>query len=340
VSGTAYPILRERKGPFSLAEHSNQKAIEMRYLLGKLSDSEAMRLEQSYFADDSVFDNIEIAEDELIDAYVRDKLSTEDRKLFESKLLSSKRIAERVEFAKLLSTSGFSLPLDDAPAKVHWWTGLFDFSIAPNLALSGGLAAAVFLIVLGIPGILIWMQLRNESRRLGIERAAIEQQKQQLAQEIAGRQSQTNQLATDLQNAKEQQDRLQQQLQTLEEQLAKTGQPSTVGAIASILLTPNFVRGSGEPPVLNVEPSASTIKLKLALDDDGYNSYQATIKSPANPNVLTKELKPIKSGNGRIIVLQFPSDRLASGQYLISVSGRTPSGTYEPTADYHIRVSK
>jgi hypothetical protein len=313
----------------------------MRYLLGKLSDSEAARLEQQYFADDSVFDDIEIAEDELIDAYVRDRLSAEDRKQFETKLLSSTRIAERVEFARLLSKSGFSLPVDDEPAKAGWWSRLFDFSFAPNPAIRGAVAAGVFLIVLGIPGSIVWMQLRNESTRLGIERAAIEQQKQQLAQEIADRQSKTNQLATDLQNAKEQQDRLQQQLQALEEQLASTSRQSTVSVIASTLLFPNFSRTSGQPDELIVRPAASTIELKLSLEADDYNSYRATIKSPGNADVLTKQgLRTRRSGQDRIIVLRFPSRLVSSGEYLVSVSGRTPSGTYDPVADYRFRLSK
>lgn len=321
------------------AEHSDQEAIVMRYLLGKLSDSEAARLEQSYFADDSVFDEIEIAEDELIDAYVRDRLSAEDRKQFETQLLSSARIAERVEFARLLSKSGFSLPVKEKPAP--WWTGLFDFSLAPNPAMSGAVAAGIFLILLGIPGVLVWMQLRNESTRLGIERAAIEQQKQQLAQEMAERQSQTNQLATDLQSAKEQQGRLQQQLQELEEQLARTSPRSAASAIATMFLLPDSLsRGSGTPAELKVPTSVSTIKLELALEDDDYNSYQVTITSPANPNVLTKQLKSRRSGNDSILNLRFPSQIVNSGQYHIKVSGRTPSGTYEKLAGYDIRFAK
>ncbi len=309
----------------------------MRYLLGKLSASEAAHLEQSYFADDSVFDDIEIAEDELIDAYVRNRLSANDRKLFETKLLSSKRIAERVEFAKVLSKSGFSLPAADEPVKTHWWTGLFDFS---HPALTGAVTAGVFLIVLGIPGVLVWMQLRNESRRLGLERAAIEQQKQQLAQEIADRQSKTGQLTADLQNAKAQQESLQQRLQALEEQLARTGQQSTVAVIASTLLFPSGSRASGPPPELIVGPTASTIQLKLALEDDSYNSYRATVESPSNSNIVTKQLKPRRSGSDRIVVLQFPSQLVNTGQYHIALSGLTPSGTYEPIADYQLRVSK
>jgi hypothetical protein len=313
----------------------------MQYLLGKLSDSEAALLEEKYFADDSVFDNIEIAEDELIDAYVRNRLSAEDRKQFETKLLGSERIAERVEFARLLSKSGFSRPVNDESSKVSWWRGLFDFSLTPNPAMSGAVAGVAFLIVLGIPGSLVWMQLRNESTRLALERAAIEQQKQQLAQEIADRQSKTNQLATDLQSAKEQQERLQQQLQAMSEQLATTSQQSTISTIASTLLFPYSTRSPGQANELIVRPSASTIELKLALEADEYKVYQATIKSAGNPNVFTRQrLRSRRSGQDRIIILQFPSGSVSSGEYSISVSGLTPSGTYDPVADYRVRLSK
>ena len=313
----------------------------MRYLLGKLSDSEAARLEQKYFSDDSVFDDIEIAEDELIDAYVRNRLSAEDQKLFEAKLLGSERIAERVEFARLLSKSGLSVPVNDDRAKVSWWRALFNFSLAPNPAISGAVAGVVFLIVLGIPGSLVWMQLRNQSTRLALERAAIEQQKQQLAQEIADRQSKTNQLATDLQSAKEQQEKLQQQLQAMEEQLATTSRQSTVSAIASTLLFPYSTRSPGQANELIVRPSVSTIELKLALGADDYKLYEATIKSPGNPNVLTKQrLRSRRSGQDRIIILHFPSRSVSSGEYSVSVSGLTSSGTYDPVADYRVRVSK
>jgi len=313
----------------------------MQYLLGRLSDSEAARFEERYFADDSVFDDVEIAEDELIDAYVRNRLSVADRKQFETKLLGSERIAERVEFARLLSKSGFSPPLSDERAKVSWWRGLFNFSLTPNPAMSGAVAGVVCLIVLAIPGSLVWMQLRNESTRLASERAAIEQQKQQLAQEIADRQLKSNQLATDLQSAKEQQERLQQQLQAMAEQLATTSRPSTVSTIASTLLFSYSTRSPGLASELIVPPSASTIELKLALEADDYKFYQATIKSAGNPNVFTKQrLRSRRSGEDRIIVLQFPSRSVSSGEYSISVSGLTPSGTYDPVADYRVRVSK
>lgn len=317
---------------------TKRDAIEMRYLLGKLSDSEAARLEERYFADDAVFDDIEIAEDELIDAYVRDQLSAEDRKQFELKLLSSKRIAERVEFARLLSTSGFALPADDEPEKAGWWASLFNASWVPNSAVSGALAGVLLLIVLGIPGSIAWMRLRNESKRLDNERAAIEQQKRLLDHE-ADRQSR---LTNDLKNTNEQQERREQEWQAREEQLAKQTRQPTISTLAATLLFPNSSpRSSGRPKEVIVPSSASTIQLKLVLEADDYDSYKAVIGPSLDKTVFAKEdLKTRPSGKARIILWQIPSRRLRSGSYFVQVSGLTPTGTYDPVADYRLRISK
>src|SRR5215216_1230742 len=295
----------------------DKDAIERRYLLGKLSDAESARLEERYFVDESVFDEIEIAEDELIDAYVGGSLSSEDQKRFQNKLLKSERLGERVEFAKLLSKSASPRPVVHEPAKAHWWDRLFYFSFQ-NPALRGAVVAGLFLVVLGIPA-LVGIRLSNE-RRHNLERAAIEQQKQQLAQQLADQQAKTNQLAAHLQTSKQEEDRLQRELQATKEDLARTtDQPA---APASIFLFSSFARDPGQRAVLTVPSNASTIRLKLVLDSDDYASYQATIKSPSG-TVLTKEgLKTSRSGRARMIALEFPSRRLSSGEYVVTVSGR------------------
>lgn len=315
----------------------DKEAVEIRYLLGKLPAGETARLEESYFADDSIFDEIETAEDELVDAYARGSLSSEDRKLFGQKLSSSKRLAERVEFAKLLSKSASSQLVGHESAKARWWERLFDLSFTRNPAIMGAVAA-ICLVVLGVPAAFVWMRLRNESTRLNTERVAIGQQNKQLAQQLADQQSKTKQLTADLQNSKEQEDRLQRQVQDVKEQLARTNAQPT--APASILLFSNISRGTGEPNVLRVPTASSTIQLKLALDTDDYASYRATIRTPDNRDILTKPGLKLRSIKEQIIILQIPARLLSSGDYVVSVSGRAPSGTYEPVADYPVRVSK
>jgi len=313
-------------------------AVAMRYLLGTLSDSEAARLEERYFSEDLVFDDIETAEDELVDAYVRGNLSAEDRQRFEEKLLSSERLAERVEFAKLFSKLPSLQFVGHEPARARWWENLFDFSLTQNAAIRGAVAAGAFVLVLGIPATFVWLRLRDE-RRFNTERAQIEQQRQDLEKRLSDQQSKTNQLATDLKDSQAEEGRLQRQLEATKEELASTNaQPA---APASIFLFANSSRGSGKRDVLTVPSNVSTIRLKLVVDSDDYATYRATIKSPDNRDVLTKSgLKPRRLGQARTLVLEFPSRLLSSGEYVVSIGGRTPSGTYEPVADYPVRVTR
>jgi hypothetical protein len=312
-----------------------KEAVETRYLLGKLSDSEAALLEERYFAEDDVFDEIETAEDELVDAYVRGSLSAEDRKRFEDKVSPSARLAERVEFARLLSkVPSPSQPIQQS-AEESWWQRLFIVSWVPNAAVSTAVAVGLLLIVVGSPAALVWLRMRDENR-LVAERVAMEQQRQQLEQRLSEQQSKSN---TDLQNSKAEEARLLQELQATREELARTNpQPALP---ASILLFANSSRAPGNRDLLTVPSTASTIQLKLVLDSDDYASYQATIKSPDDRDILKRQgLKPGRSGQARIIVLQFAAQLLSSGQYVVRVSGLTPSGTYESVAEYPVRITK
>jgi anti-sigma factor RsiW len=67
------------------------------YLLRRLPESRRSRLEEAYFRDDTVLDQVEQAEDELVSDYVLGRLSASDRQRFEKSLLDSPYYRERVE---------------------------------------------------------------------------------------------------------------------------------------------------------------------------------------------------------------------------------------------------
>ena len=306
----------------------------MQYLLGKLSKEETARLEERSFTDDSVFEEIEVAEDELIDAYVGKTLSSEDRKLFEYKLSNSERLKERVEFAKLLPKQAFPSLVDPDPVK--WWDHLFNFSFVQNPAFRGAVVAGLFLAILGIPAF-VWIRSRD-ARRLDLERAAIEQQKQQLEDQLKHQQTKTTQLETELLTSKQEEERLQEELVATQALAQANNQP--IPPVSATLFS-DSTRAPGQRDSLNVPSTASTIRLELVLDSDNYASYQATINSPSGTVLPPKAgLKTRPKGRTRIIVLQFPSRLLHTGEYVVSVSGRTPSDTYEHVADYPVSVKK
>lgn len=321
----------------------NRQAIQTRYLLGKLSDAESASLEERSFVDDNVFDEIEIAEDELIDAYVGGSLSAEDRERFENKLLKSGRIAERVEFARLLSESRSPQVMVQEPAKTSWWSGFFDISFGANPALTSAAATALLLVVLGLP-VFVWMRMRFEGR-LNLERSALEQQRLAIEQKLANQQAQTNKSETNLQNAIAEAELLQQQLKETQEQVAaleRRAQNNRQSLLpASISLYPRSLRGPGEVPLLRVSRTARTIQLRLVLDtEEDYDEYIAKIISSVDDDVLDRDLKTTRRGRSGTIIFTFPAKDLPPGKYSVRVTGRRPSGTYDPVGEYSVEVEK
>src|SRR5687767_11043550 len=75
----------------------------MNYLLNRLSEEERISLETAFFSDNAQFEQLEIAEDELIDHYVRNELSDSDREQFDAALLTSPRLRERINIARALA---------------------------------------------------------------------------------------------------------------------------------------------------------------------------------------------------------------------------------------------
>lgn len=77
-----------------------------RYLLGNLSEEEAAEFEGLYFASDEVFEDLLAEEDDLIDAYVAEELTPDERSRLERLLPVSTRLRNRVETARALGRRG------------------------------------------------------------------------------------------------------------------------------------------------------------------------------------------------------------------------------------------
>src|SRR5262245_9117652 len=81
----------------------SQENMIKRYLLGELSAAEQTALEDEYFGDESKYDRLCKAEDELLDAAARGSLSEADRERFERSYLTNPQRRRHVMFAKALA---------------------------------------------------------------------------------------------------------------------------------------------------------------------------------------------------------------------------------------------
>ena len=301
----------------------------MRFLLGTLSDEERERLEERYFSDDTEFEEIEIAEEELIDRYVRRELPANERAQFEQTLAGSARLRERVEFAKLFADKlrTTETPVVAPERKASWWQRLFGITNrgrGPELAL----AFSALLVVVAVTVLLVgWLQLRAESRQLAAQQAALDQRQQELDRQVADLKARSDEFAKRSQPSP---------TETPLPQISPEPQPGA--AVVFLTLVPGATRSASGSSQIRLLPGTSDVQLTLNLRDTDYSSYRATIKSVDHGDVFSKSnLKPRVTGHGATLSLRVPAQRLAAGDYYLTLFGEPAN---ESVDDYPFRVIK
>src|SRR5262245_5276655 len=128
----------------------NEQLI-VRYLLGGLPEEEQARLEDQAFSDRECLQNIQNAENDLIDEYVRGVLSATERRQFEDRFLASAERRRKVEFARALAQVADATSTEEAAqlvkaGPVHWWNSLLAFLNGLNPTFQFSLAAAALIL--------------------------------------------------------------------------------------------------------------------------------------------------------------------------------------------------
>jgi len=132
--------------------------IYRRYLLKDLTEEERDRLEELYFVDETVFNRLRIAEDNLIQSYVNNSLAADDRLKFEQNYLTTPERREQVELVRELGRSGMGV----RPAGKSFWqklrrarTSLFHF---PSLGPAKAVYATLLCIAVAAGAVLLYLQ--------------------------------------------------------------------------------------------------------------------------------------------------------------------------------------
>lgn len=298
------------------------------------------------------FEDFEIAEEELIDAYVRHELSGEERKLVEKGLRTSPQLVARLHFSRMLARASSAREFtftsvaepetfaDPSPAeseKPSWWKGFFSASWMPQPAFRVALSfALIFVLVGGAALIFGWMKLRNEADRLALERAAVEQQRQELEKRLAEQQSK-EQLAAD-QKVREQHEAPEKAPADLKLPQKTYDQPSPpISSSAYILLFPTGIRG-GESHVLPVSPATSEIRLDLSLETMDYPRYRVVVTSATGKKIAQRDVRVGRSPSSSTLSIRIPARGMPQGDYPIKVSGFTSSGSLDLVQNYVLRI--
>ena len=143
-----------------------------RYLLGELSEPEQAHFEESYFADDSLFERFRAVKDDLIDAYARGELSGRRRERFEQHFLASEPRQQRVEEARGFIRAVTAASTNPAPVNINipaptaattsWWQPISSLFACRTLVWQGALAAGLLLALTG--SVLLLRQFQSQGR--------------------------------------------------------------------------------------------------------------------------------------------------------------------------------
>ncbi len=94
------------------------------YLLGRVTDAQRKEIETAILTDDEAFEELEIAESELVDDYVRGNLAAADRSEVEQKFLNHEDTNQELRFSRALhryASPITTLATEKATPVELWW---------------------------------------------------------------------------------------------------------------------------------------------------------------------------------------------------------------------------
>ena len=291
-----------------------------RFLYGELDKAERIRLEDRMYADDTLFEEAEILENELIDYYVRGKLPAEEKTRFERSLKKLPQRRQKVANAAALreyiaEERASEKVAEKTPEKIPFWQRVNKLFRFDSPVLQYGMAALVVVLTLSTAFLFISKnRTENELARLQQERAD-DSRIRQLEQQIAASRQRETELQTQLDNAQggygeatEDLENESRRREQLERELAKAKQQKPVDKpdqtqtpiIASIVLSLSGggrgATNSGEMPIVKIPRNASKVLLNMRLPDTVAENERLTVQ--VNGQRMTTNLPPRVSSGG------------------------------------------
>jgi anti-sigma factor RsiW len=314
----------------------DDEQLMRRYLLGALAEEEQAEMEDRFFADDEVYERLEMAKDDLIEDYLDGILSSHERAQFESHFVASPRWRQEVGLTRALmkvasrgSAHQTTVPERAEPVAVSWQQ-FFQ-------ALPGKIrwAVAASLLVGTVGGTWLVGQTVQLRRRLATEEQAWQQRESELERQLAEQQKRGSELAQQLEHERAERERIEQEL--------LQGRPAVTSILSMLLLPTRRLRGeSVKPARLVIVPGVRTVRLELALDtDEEFSGFQAALRRRGEENELwsASQWRAQTTGQGKTIGVRVPANIFTPGDYRLVLNGVTADGNVDEIHRYDFTVA-
>jgi hypothetical protein len=327
---------------------THEKENMNKYLLHELTEEEREAMEEKLFLDTKFFEQLESAETQLVDRYVRGEMKADERKRFERGYLNSpERRAEVAEAGLYFNELPFlrdefkveepevevklqeAVPIGDNlksalvdEDKNSWWARLKQSFQMPTFALQYGMAALIMVLALG----LVWQfynsgRLRSELETAQNSQTEYEKREAELRQELSQLEQIQKQRETELTTRRDEGLADQEKIADLQseiDRLQRLKQNSINQETISALKEPPFIRleigSAGSPKGI---PNADGEPVKIRINDASrkVNLQLPLALAPIDNQRFTVIIK--KLGGAQIQTLsQIKPDRSRRGQSL------------------------
>ena len=335
----------------SANQQNGDERMLQRYLLGDLSAQEQDSIEELYFAEDDYLQKLLVAENDLIDDYLRGKLSTAEQQKFERNYLTTPEKRQRVQLVRQLrrqANEPVSVPaavvVESPPEqKTAWWqtllAALYPRNPVARYAMVFGVLAVM---IVGVFFVKRTSQLSRELAQAEQEKAALRQNETQFKQQLLDQQQRNDELARALDQARDQQ-------HLLDEELSRPGKANTA-------VVPSFeFGGDNEPPrsafgphsgktkpkTLVIPKDARLVRLAFKINTTGYQNYRLELLTPSGAELLSRsEQLPRTARAGQAITLHVPAKLLNNGDYVFKLSLLKADNELGAVKEYPVTVER
>jgi hypothetical protein len=300
---------------------TGSETLIRQYLLAALTEEEREQVEARLMVDNDFFQQINLIEDELVDEYLDQVLSPQERQRFEETFLGAPERQHKLRFAKALrvytaNTARVSA-LEVKRERAPWWQPILALLNPPRPILAYSLGTAVLALAVGGP----WMLIRMAGQERRIEA---------LQAQLQSGEASESRLRSQYEEQRAQTDRIAAQLQ--EEQVKWSSMKMAGGQgtresrfpLANTLdmfLSPGMMRDASASQRLEIPKEISLVTLKLDLPENRFKTYKAVLLNDGLEILSRSRLRASESGSRIIVRLDLPASDLQTGDYEIQLSG-------------------